>query len=148
MGTIMSSGNRGFGAHAACTAFLDGGCKSTPDIDDLVVQVMVANIRCAEIMEEQLRCLAEDQAWVSLRKESENGLVPNFGSRASALLDSCITGSIPFSTHPPGNLPGTRVRKCAVLSVPQGILCLSNILRHHWLHRPEPTPQSQYLKGN
>ena len=58
----------------------------------VAVQVMVANIRCAEIMEEQLRSLAEDQAWASLRQEAEGGLVPTFGSRAGALLDSCITG--------------------------------------------------------
>ena len=62
-----------------------------------VVQVMVANIRCAEIMEEQLRCLAEDQAWASLRQESEKGLVSSFGSRAGALLDSCITGRSPVA---------------------------------------------------
>ena len=59
----------------------------------VVFQVMVANIRCTEIMEEQLRSLAEDQAWASLRQESEAGSVPNFGSRAGALLDSCITGA-------------------------------------------------------
>ncbi len=61
------------------------------------MQVMVANIRCAEIMEEQLRCLAEDQAWASLRQESEKGLVSSFGSRAGALLDSCITGRSPVA---------------------------------------------------
>lgn len=59
---------------------------------NVLAQVMVANIRCTEIMEEQLRCLAEDQAWTGLRQESEGGLVPSFGSRAGALLDSCITG--------------------------------------------------------
>ena len=53
---------------------------------------MVANIRCTEIMEDQLRSLEEDQAWMGLRQDSEAGLVPNFGSRAGALLDSCITG--------------------------------------------------------
>ena len=43
-------------------------------------------------MEDQLRCLEEDQAWMGLRQDSEAGLVPSFGSRAGALLDSCITG--------------------------------------------------------
>lgn len=52
----------------------------------------MANIRCAEIMEDQLRSLEEDQAWMGLRQDSEAGLVPNFGSRAGALLDSCISG--------------------------------------------------------
>ena len=64
--------------------------EMTPGV---LLQVMVANIRCTEIMEEQLRSLAEDQAWASLRQESEAGSVPRFGSRAGALLDSCITGA-------------------------------------------------------
>ncbi|CAL8460688.1 g219 [Coccomyxa elongata] len=55
-------------------------------------KVMVANIRCAEIMEDQLRALAKDQAWLRLREEATSGLVPNFGTRAAALLDSCLSG--------------------------------------------------------
>jgi len=58
----------------------------------IVCQVMVANIRCAEIMEEQLRALGEDQAWLGIRQEAVNGLVPRFGERAAALLDSCLSG--------------------------------------------------------
>jgi hypothetical protein len=53
---------------------------------------MVANIRCAEIAEEQLHALAEDQAWRALAAEAGSGLVPSFGARAAALLDSCLTG--------------------------------------------------------
>ena len=65
-----------------------------------MAQVRVANIRCAEIMEEQRRSLTGDQAWASLAQESEAGLVPNFGSRAGALLASCITGLCPsLSMH-------------------------------------------------
>lgn len=53
----------------------------------------MANIRCAEIMEDQLRALAEDQAWLGLRQEAATDLVPNFGTRAAALLDSCLSGA-------------------------------------------------------
>lgn len=55
-------------------------------------QVMVANIRCAELLEEQLRALAADSAWAALRDAAAAGLVPEFGSRVAALLDSCISG--------------------------------------------------------
>ena len=58
---------------------------------------MVANIRCAEIMEDQLRALAKDQAWLGLREEAASGPVPDFGARAAALLDSCLSGAHPCS---------------------------------------------------
>ena len=61
-------------------------------------QVMVANIRCTEIMEEQLRALEGDQAWVRLSREAQAGLVPGFGAQAAALLDSCLTGMHPLTT--------------------------------------------------
>ncbi len=55
-------------------------------------QVMVANIRCAELLEEQLKALASDSAWTALSDAAAAGLVPEFGSRVAALLDSCISG--------------------------------------------------------
>ncbi|KAK9834006.1 hypothetical protein WJX81_002422 [Elliptochloris bilobata] len=55
-------------------------------------KVMVANIRCAELLEEQLRSLATDSAWTALAAAAAAGVVPEFGSRAAALLESCITG--------------------------------------------------------
>ena len=80
MGTIVCPGNRDLEAYADCTAVTEGRCKSVLNIDDLDMQVMVANIRCAEIMEEQLRCLAEDQAWVSLRKELRMAWFPTLAA--------------------------------------------------------------------
>lgn len=53
---------------------------------------MVANIRCGEILNDQLRALQEDQAWTSLVENAQQHLVPNFGSQASDLLESCLTG--------------------------------------------------------
>lgn len=53
---------------------------------------MVANIRCGEILNDQLRALQEDQAWTSLVAAAQQHLVPDFGSQASNLLESCLTG--------------------------------------------------------
>lgn len=57
-----------------------------------VQQVMVANIRCGEILNDQLRALQEDQAWTSLVHNAQQHLIPDFGSQASDLLESCLTG--------------------------------------------------------
>ena len=53
---------------------------------------MVANIRCAELLEEQLRSLASDSAWTALAAAAAAGIVPEFGARSAALLESCVTG--------------------------------------------------------
>ena len=105
----------------------------------VVIQVMVANIRCAEIMEEQLRSLAEDQAWASLRQESEGGLVPNFGSRAGALLDSCITGQSPAwnAMRISRILHGNGAMKAAILPVLGAQPSPTTTPSQHWLHTPE-----------
>ena len=56
-------------------------------------QVMVANIRCAEIKDDQLRNLTNDQAWQRLSEQAASGaVVPGFGSAAFALTDSCTKG--------------------------------------------------------
>lgn len=56
-------------------------------------QVMVANIRCAEIKDDQLRNLTSDQAWQRLSEQAASGaVVPGFGSAAFALTDSCTKG--------------------------------------------------------
>ena len=57
---------------------------------------MVANIRCGEILNDQLRALQEDQAWTSLKQAAQQHLVPDFGSQASNLLESCLTGKLCF----------------------------------------------------
>ena len=55
---------------------------------------MVANIRCQQILEDQLKAFLGDQAWVSLQQEAEGGAVEAFGTRASGLLESCIKGCV------------------------------------------------------
>lgn len=55
-------------------------------------QIMVANIRCAEIREQQLSAFLGDQAWDSLKAEGMTGIVQGFSARAASLADSCIAG--------------------------------------------------------
>ncbi|DBA68461.1 hypothetical protein WJX79_008695 [Trebouxia sp. C0005] len=66
--------------------------KSQKDLNLPAHKVMVANIRCGEILNDQLRALQEDQAWTSLTQAAQHHLVPDFGSQASNLLESCLTG--------------------------------------------------------
>lgn len=56
------------------------------------LQIMVANIRCAEIMKDQLQNFTQDQAWAALQQESSEKLVRDFGAHAARLLDSCLKG--------------------------------------------------------
>ena len=67
---------------------------------DLLVQVMVANIRCGEILNDQLRALQDDQAWTSLAQAAQSHLVPTFGSQASGLLESCLAGVLQLPLSP------------------------------------------------
>ncbi len=53
---------------------------------------MVANIRCAEIMSEQLDAFRYDGAWLALEAEASQDLAPAFGQRAADLMDSCLEG--------------------------------------------------------
>jgi hypothetical protein len=53
---------------------------------------MVANIRCAEIMEEQLAAFRGDPAWAALAEEAGQDLAAGFGQRAADLMDSCLEG--------------------------------------------------------
>lgn len=55
-------------------------------------QVMVANIRCAEIKQDQLKNFSSDQAWQALASSSSTTLMRDFGSHAASLLDSCLKG--------------------------------------------------------
>jgi hypothetical protein len=52
----------------------------------------VANIRCAEIMEEQLAAFRGDPAWAALAEEAGQDLATGFGQRAADLMDSCLEG--------------------------------------------------------
>lgn len=58
----------------------------------LPLQVMVANIRCAEIAAEQLEAFRGDAAWQALAEEAGQDLAASFGQRAADLMDSCLEG--------------------------------------------------------
>ncbi|KAF5828746.1 RHD3/Sey1 [Dunaliella salina] len=60
-----------------------------------VAQVMVANIRCAEIASDQLSGFVMDQAWKDLEAEARSGtgeVVRGFNTRLMGLVDSCLQG--------------------------------------------------------
>ena len=53
----------------------------------------MANVRCAEILADQLRSLVSDQAWKTLSEQAHSGtVVPGFGAAAYGLVDSCLRG--------------------------------------------------------
>ncbi|GFR42392.1 hypothetical protein Agub_g3264, partial [Astrephomene gubernaculifera] len=66
--------------------------RAQKDLNLPAHKVMVANVRCAEIAEDQLRAFEADQAWRALREAAAEGIVEGFGARASSLADSCIRG--------------------------------------------------------
>jgi len=55
-------------------------------------KVMVANIRCKEIMTDRLAALQKDQAWEALASQAEQALQPDFGSVLAGLMSSCVAG--------------------------------------------------------
>lgn len=66
--------------------------KDNKDLNLPAHRVMVANIRCEEIVHDQLNSLGGDPAMAALQEESLAALVPDFGERSSALISSCLTG--------------------------------------------------------
>ncbi|GIL45756.1 hypothetical protein Vafri_2910 [Volvox africanus] len=66
--------------------------RAQKDLNLPAHKVMVANIRCQEILEDQLRSFTEDQAWKSLQEASSSGIVEGFGKRAHDLMESCVLG--------------------------------------------------------
>ena len=66
----------------------------------VLLQVMVANIRCGEILNDQLHALQDDQAWSGLVQAAQSHLVPTFGSQASGLLESCLAGGLQLPLSP------------------------------------------------
>eukprot|EP00879_Flechtneria_rotunda_P005764 GHRR01006065.1.p1 GENE.GHRR01006065.1~~GHRR01006065.1.p1 ORF type:complete len:797 (+),score=315.22 GHRR01006065.1:159-2549(+) len=69
-----------------------GIIKSQKDLNLPAHKVMVANIRCSEIKQDQLRSFTSDQAWQALAQASNSQLIRDFGTRVAALLRSCSKG--------------------------------------------------------
>ena len=61
-----------------------------------MVQVMVANVRCEEIMSERLKQMKSDEVWLALAQEAGTQLMTDFGPQASALLRTCLSGHHPL----------------------------------------------------
>lgn len=97
------------------------------------VQIMVANIRCAEIMKDQLQNFTQDQAWAVLQQESSDKLVRDFGAHAGRLLDSCLKGWVLL----PACLPALSVTKANV-QIPAQVgssgrnLLFCSLSQHAW----------------
>jgi hypothetical protein len=89
-------------------------------------QVMVANIRCAELLEEQLRALEHDSAWASLRDAAAAGPVREFGARAAALLESCISGT-PWRRASGAPREHARLRRGCLHCVPGILRCVRTV---------------------
>jgi hypothetical protein len=53
-------------------------------------RVMVATIRCEEIVAEQAAAFESNSTWQSLAADAQGDLVPNFGTKAAALLDAAM----------------------------------------------------------
>ncbi|KAL4858391.1 Protein ROOT HAIR DEFECTIVE 3 [Chlorella vulgaris] len=66
--------------------------KEHRDLNLPAHRVMVANIRCGELMAEQLAAFKADAAWHALAEEAGADLAPAFGQRAADLMDSCLEG--------------------------------------------------------
>ena len=58
------------------------------------IQVMVANVRCEEIMLDKLNLVRESEQWLVLKEKAASQLVPDFGSQAHTILESCLAGEL------------------------------------------------------
>eukprot|EP00198_Chlamydomonas_reinhardtii_P001037 XP_001690372.1 predicted protein [Chlamydomonas reinhardtii] len=77
--------------------------RSQKDLNLPAHKVMVANIRCQEILEDQLRAFTGDQAWAGLQEAAGLGAVEGFGAQVAGLMDSCVKGyeaeALYFDSH-------------------------------------------------
>lgn len=74
----------------------------------LQTQIMVANVRCEDIKNDQLAAFTGDQAWAALVEEARAGIVRDFGTRASGLRESCLDGCARAGAKGAGHVLGRR----------------------------------------
>ncbi|KAG0500779.1 hypothetical protein HPP92_000851 [Vanilla planifolia] len=65
--------------------------KENKDLDLPAHKVMVATVRCEEIANEKLSCLASDEGWLELSEAVQSGPVSGFGKKLSSILDSYLS---------------------------------------------------------
>eukprot|EP00249_Psilotum_nudum_P022102 c28372_g1_i1 orf=326-2764(-) len=65
--------------------------KSNKDLDLPAHKIMVATVRCEEIIHEILMRLEEDEEWWTLETDAKAGPIPNFGKKLNHLLDKYLS---------------------------------------------------------
>ncbi|PUZ45319.1 hypothetical protein GQ55_8G213100 [Panicum hallii var. hallii] len=65
--------------------------RENKDLNLPAHKVMVATVRCEEIANEKLTCFLSDKGWLELEAAVKSGLVPSFGTRLGAILDSYLS---------------------------------------------------------
>lgn len=55
-------------------------------------KVMVANVRCEEIMRDRLETLRQSDDWEQLSHQAAAQLLPDFGLQATRLVEACLSG--------------------------------------------------------
>ncbi|KAK4772079.1 hypothetical protein SAY86_013854 [Trapa natans] len=66
--------------------------KENKDLDLPAHKVMVATVRCEEIADEKLCNFTANEEWCQIEEATVSGLVPGFGRRLTAILDTCLKG--------------------------------------------------------
>ncbi|GBF96639.1 hypothetical protein Rsub_09272 [Raphidocelis subcapitata] len=80
------------GALSLSTANIWSVIRSQKDLNLPAHKIMVANVRCEDIKNDQLAAFTGDQAWAALVEEARAGIIRDFGARAAGLRESCIDG--------------------------------------------------------
>ncbi|XP_057808552.1 protein ROOT HAIR DEFECTIVE 3 homolog 2-like [Salvia miltiorrhiza] len=65
--------------------------KENKDLQVPPFRVMVATMRCEEIVFRELGLLKSNQAWLELQQNAKNYLVKDFGKRTSLILDASLS---------------------------------------------------------
>ncbi|XP_031388919.1 protein ROOT HAIR DEFECTIVE 3-like isoform X2 [Punica granatum] len=66
--------------------------KENKDLDLPAHKVMVATVRCEEIADEKFSSFTANEEWHQIEEAVQSGLVPGFGRKLSAILNSCLAG--------------------------------------------------------
>ncbi|KAL6200121.1 hypothetical protein ACLB2K_029903 [Fragaria x ananassa] len=64
--------------------------KKDRDLDLPTHKVMLANVRCEEILNDKLNKFPHHKGWLQLKEAAETGLVPGLGKELSNILASCL----------------------------------------------------------
>lgn len=89
------AGNRGMvvpgTVFATSTQKIWRSIKENKDLDLPAHKVMVATVRCEELVQEKLEELLQSETWSALVEGSSAGIVTGFGRQAGAVLHNCLS---------------------------------------------------------